>query len=122
MYNCWGDNDFDLYYSPTARTRETALTLSANSAQVTDLALQGCKQNFLEHVGQLKISGRNLVIVTHSHCLNELRDSIGMPLLDFNAGDEQFFGMALAYDSKATGDINPNPLACRLPSTWEHTL
>lgn len=113
-----GTGNTDFFFSPTLRTWSTAWMLAPMAGHRTDEAWQDCDEHFLDTLDRIKSPDRNLVVVTHSHCLNALKDGNDMTLLDFNAGSEEFFGLSLAFSSSESRGFVPDPVACRLPDSW----
>lgn len=113
-----GTENTDFLFSPTMRTWSTAWMLAPMAGHRTDDAWRDCDIDFFNTLESFRSPGRNLVVVTHSHCLNALKDRNDMPLLDFNAGDDEFFGLTLAFNASEDSGFDPEPLACRLPGSW----
>lgn len=61
----------DILTSPATRTKQTA-SFIFNVAAIESEALSSCKTITLDDVVNKKSSGRNLVMVTHSHCIEQL--------------------------------------------------
>jgi len=119
--NRLGQGNADVYYSPAARTAMTAKIAMTGTMHPTPLPaawlVDGCKVELLDKIKARKKSGRNLVLVTHSSCLNALRDESHHQMLDFNAGHEAFFGVGVLFRLQNSGSVEG--LGCILPSGWK---
>ena len=73
--------------------------------------------DLLEKIKSRKRPGKNLVMVTHSSCLNALQDEDQEPVLSFNAGRDRFYGVSLFFRQKE--DDRVEVLGCMLPSQWK---
>ncbi|KAF1054455.1 MAG: Lipopolysaccharide core heptose(II)-phosphate phosphatase [Stenotrophomonas maltophilia] len=65
----------DIYASPATRTAQTASQMFGSIAQ--DQAWAGdCAKDLLANLAHHKRAGHNLVLVTHSECMQRLQDSL----------------------------------------------
>ncbi|PUA45127.1 MULTISPECIES: histidine phosphatase family protein [Pseudomonas] len=76
----------DLYNSPMTRTAQTAGYMFSKVSS-GDGWLYDCKGNLLRDVLAHKVAGRNLVLVTHSECMDELEQELKLatPTLGYGA-------------------------------------
>lgn len=65
----------DLYNSPLTRTAQTAGYMFSKVSS-GDGWLYNCKGSLLHDVLAHKFAGRNLVLVTHSECMDELEQAL----------------------------------------------
>lgn len=111
-----GPANTDVYYSPTLRTTMTAMIAIHQEMSEAEWLVDSCRVNFPDNVRQAKTAGRNLLLITHSTCINSFEDSTGELLSTFNAGNDRFYGASLMYlfepDGKATS------IGCILPDNW----
>ena len=112
-----GPAESDIYYSPTTRTELTARTAFTGDMQPLGFLLDDCAVDLMAKASRLKKQAVNLVLVTHSHCLNELRGDYRQPLLEFNAGDDAYYGVALFFNHTGNGDAEM--VSCAAPEHWE---
>ncbi len=63
-----------LYHSPLLRTTQTAQFMFGNRGEAKNWLREGCKEKLFGDIFKHKISGNNLVLVTHSSCLKKLAD------------------------------------------------
>ncbi|PYY90407.1 histidine phosphatase family protein [Pseudomonas sp. TKO26] len=76
----------DIYNSPMTRTAQTAGYMFSKVSS-GDGWLYNCKGNLLRDVLAHKVPGRNLVLVTHSECMDELETELNLatPTLGYGA-------------------------------------
>jgi phosphohistidine phosphatase SixA len=76
----------DIYNSPMTRTAQTAGYMFSKVSS-GDGWLYNCKGSMLRDVLAHKVAGRNLVLVTHSECMDELEQELKMatPTLGYGA-------------------------------------
>jgi phosphohistidine phosphatase SixA len=107
----------EVFYSPALRTTQTAKTAFNGDMQPLASLVEGCKSNWLEKIKSFKNPGSNLILVTHSSCLNALSDEDQDRILDFNAGSDRFYGLSVFLRQNEMGRIEK--LGCMLPSQWQ---
>lgn len=112
-----GPAESDIYYSPTTRTELTARTAFTGDMQPLGFLLDDCAVDLMAKASRLKKQAVNLVLVTHSHCLNELRGAHRQPLLEFNASYDAYYGVALFFNHTGNGDAEM--VSCAAPEHWE---
>ena len=110
----------DFYHSPTLRTRMTSDISAHQRSSEASWLVDHCKENFAERVQQEKVAGRNLVMVTHSTCINAFEASTTDFLSRFNAGNNRFYGASLMYSYGL--DDKPAPIGCILPENWQSQM
>ncbi|KAF0862793.1 histidine phosphatase family protein [Pseudomonas sp. LD120] len=76
----------DIYNSPMTRTAQTAGYMFSKVSSGDDW-LFNCKNSMLHDVLAHKVSGRNLVLVTHSECMDQLEKDLKLatPTLGYGA-------------------------------------
>jgi phosphohistidine phosphatase SixA len=107
----------EIFYSPALRTTQTAKNAFTGDMQPLASLVEGCKSNWLEKIKSFKNPGSNLILVTHSSCLNALSDEDQDRILDFNSGRDRFYGMSVFLRQNEMGRIEK--LGCMLPSQWQ---
>lgn len=70
-----GMDNTDVFASPLARTQQTALFMFDQPAEPMDW-LYNCRQTILKDLLAQKVAGRNLVVVTHSECIDSFEQAI----------------------------------------------
>lgn len=71
----------DILTSPLTRTRQTASYMFGSA--VPELAwLANCKAVQLDNIGRAKAAGRNLILVTHSNCIEKIQKDLGMAVAE----------------------------------------
>ncbi len=114
-----GDAPSIFFHSPTIRTTETAMALTSSS-QEKQWLVHDCKNSLADHIKQEQLAGTNLVLTTHSHCINELTNRDGDSVLNFKAGGNENFGIAVLLSQDDQGDLVT--YGCILPQQWEAIL
>jgi phosphohistidine phosphatase SixA len=68
----------DVYTSPLTRTRQTAAQMFGAAIPEREW-LASCKKTTLGELARGKSAGRNLVLVTHSHCIEQVGKDANIP-------------------------------------------
>ncbi|MFJ4456505.1 histidine phosphatase family protein [Pseudomonas sp. NPDC089392] len=68
----------DVWASPEVRTQQTAQAMFGKAIATQDW-LNQCEDHFAEHVFSHKRSGHNLVLVSHSGCMEQLEQALEVP-------------------------------------------
>lgn len=103
----------DIYSSPLTRTSQTSALLFAEPVANEDFLYQ-CKDNFVQDALAKKIPGRNLVLVTHSSCMDEVNDSLNYGEVDYEYGAAVFMNVESATEQQILGFIDADD--------WSKTL
>jgi len=101
--------------SPLTRTRQTAMFMFGEAATPQDW-LANCRKTMLQDVIAHKQPGQNLVLVTHSECINALEDQAGL-----SGGDGPSYASAL-FVSVDPASGRPQVLGYLNPSQWPRLL
>lgn len=88
-----GLTNADIYNSPTMRTVQTAGYMF-NHAATGDDWLINCKGRMLRDALAHKIAGRNLILVTHSECMEQLEKDLKVAGSDLGYGASLFVSAA----------------------------
>lgn len=99
-----GLDSADIFNSPLTRTAQTARLLFEQS-QVQDWLYQ-CRDNFLEDALRRKASGRNLVLVTHSSCMDESEQALQLADREFDYGTALFISARELERGRVLGFID----------------
>jgi phosphohistidine phosphatase SixA len=79
----------DIYNSPLKRTAQTAQVMFNKISDKQDWLYQ-CNPEFMGQALQRKAPGRNLILVTHSSCIDEFEASLGLSESDPDYGGALF--------------------------------
>ena len=82
----------DIYSSPLVRTSQTRALLFPESSASEDFLYQ-CKDNFVQEALAKKVPGRNLVLVTHSSCMDEVNENLAYGEVDYEYGASVFINV-----------------------------
>ena len=82
----------DIYSSPLVRTSQTRALLFPESTAYEDFLYQ-CKDNFVQEALAKKVPGRNLVLVTHSSCMDEVNENLAYGEVDYEYGASVFINV-----------------------------
>lgn len=104
-----------VFTSPLTRTRQTAMFMFGQAATPQDWLIN-CRQTMLQDVVAHKQPGHNLVLVTHSECINALEKQAGI-----HGGSGPGYASALFVSvDPVTG--TPHVLGALNPNQWPRTL
>lgn len=95
----------DVYSSPLTRTKQTSHLLFAEPVLNQDFLYQ-CEENFVQQALAQKVPGRNLVLVTHSSCMDEVNLSLGYAEVDYEYGAAVFMNVENPTEHKILGFID----------------
>ena len=90
----------DVFASPLTRTKQTAHYMF-NQAPVTQDWVEQCKKSFTENVLSHKQPDRNLVLVTHSGCIDQVERQLGVAGGKRDSEYAQAFFLSVGTDGKA---------------------
>ncbi|HKM36159.1 MAG TPA: histidine phosphatase family protein [Thiopseudomonas sp.] len=103
----------DIYSSPLVRTSQTRSLLFPESTANEDFLYQ-CKENFVQDALAKKVPGRNLVLVTHSSCMDEANESLNYAEVDYEYGASVFINVESPTEQQILGFIDADD--------WSRTL
>lgn len=103
----------DIYSSPLTRTSQTSALLFSEPTANEDFLYQ-CKDDFVKEALARKIPGRNLVLVTHSSCMDEVNESLSYAEVDYEYGAAVFLNVESETKQQILGFIDTDD--------WLHTL
>ncbi|MQG92564.1 histidine phosphatase family protein [Pseudomonas sp. MN1F] len=81
MYRALGLTKTDVFYSPVTRTKQTATAMFNEKAEGQEW-LASCENSLLEDAFKHKLKGHNLVLVTHSGCIENVERALGLDAPD----------------------------------------
>jgi hypothetical protein len=113
-------NNVKIYNSPFLRTSQTAKFMFGNAS--TDkkwLAPPDCRNNLLEDISNYKEDGENIILVTHSSCIDNLRDHEGNKIVRFDVNNKNTYGLTvfISIDSSLK---QVEGLGYLYPADWEN--
>lgn len=95
----------DVYSSPLTRTSQTSSLLFAEPTANEDF-LYHCKKNFVQDALAKKIPGRNLVLVTHSSCLDEVNANYAYAEVDYKYGASVILNVESLTEQNVLGFVD----------------
>jgi len=105
----------DIYSSMLTRARQTADAMFVNPVDAQDW-LFNCKGKMLSDALKHKVPGRNLVLVTHSECMDELESQMHVPT-------DTTFGYNASLFIKTDGtDAHPQMLGYVETKDWDRIV
>lgn len=84
-----------IYHSPVKRTRQTAAAAFGGRSEERRWLREGCKENLYRDILGNKVPGQNLVLVTHSTCIDRLADEQGGELIVMDIHEASSYGVAI---------------------------
>ena len=110
-----GLTNVDIYSSQMTRTRQTAKAMFTRPVATQDW-LFDCRGSILHDALKHKVAGRNLVLITHSECMDAL-------VSDLHAATNTSFGYATALFINAEGaQGGPQMLGYIEPEHWSKVI
>lgn len=103
-----------IYNSPLLRTAETESLVFDDAGEDRDW-LVNCNKRFLDEALSNKLDGHNLILVTHSHCINRVQEVLGY------ADDDPNYGAVVFLSMTDTAE-RPKVLGFLDPEDWDGTL
>lgn len=95
----------DIYSSPLTRTSQTSALLFAQPTANKDFLYQ-CKESFVQDALANKNPGRNLVLVTHSSCMDEVSETLAYAEVDYGYGAAVFLNVDNATEPNVLGFVD----------------
>ena len=81
-----------IYNSPVERTDQSAGFMFGDQSQDQGWLREGCKKNLLDDIFKYKQDGKNLILITHSTCIDALRGKDGNKLIQFGIHEPETYG------------------------------
>ncbi|MBE0575571.1 MAG: histidine phosphatase family protein [Desulfuromonadales bacterium] len=85
----------DIYNSPVKRTQQTAQFMFGRSSIDKNWLVDDCRSKLLGDIFDNKENGRNMVLVTHSTCINNLKDPDGKTLINLHEIEKETYGITI---------------------------
>lgn len=95
----------DIYSSPLVRTSQTRKLIFPESLAYEDFLYQ-CKEDFVQSALAKKVAGRNLVLVTHSSCMDEVNKSLDYAEVDYEYGAAVFINVESDTEQQILGFVD----------------
>ncbi len=99
-----GLDNADLYNSPRVRAAQTAGYMF-NKVGAGDDWLFNCRHDLLRNALAHKVAGRNLILVTHSECMQAMETALQRPTSAFGYGASLFVSTAQPHAPRLLGFI-----------------
>ncbi len=87
--------DAIIFNSPLKRTSQTAQLMFSGKSTGQNWLHENCKERFLEDILKHKPDRVNMVLVTHSTCINNLRSLDHKKLIPINAGEDKNYALTV---------------------------
>jgi len=84
-----------IYNSPIKRTVQTADFMFGRKTTNQPWLIENCKESLQENIFKYKEGGKNLILITHSGCINSLKDKHGAPLIKSNLNIDETYGYSV---------------------------
>lgn len=91
-YNKLITDETTIYNSPIKRTEQTADIMFGDKSVDKRALRENCKKDIYQDIVDLKEQGKNLVLVTHSTCIDNLGESHQDKLFEFDVHDKDTYG------------------------------
>lgn len=86
-----------IYNSPLKRTSQTAKFMFGNSSIDKQWLFDSCQGDLLKKIFNYKEDGKNMVLITHSTCINNLIELEGRELKDSGTEDMETYGITVFF-------------------------
>lgn len=100
----------DIYTSPLTRTKQTSQAIFAQEIASKDFLFK-CQPDFFKQALNIKQEGRNLFLVTHSSCLDELTEHFAHAEVDFEYGAAVFVNVENLKEQQVLGFVDADDWA-----------
>jgi phosphohistidine phosphatase SixA len=106
-----------IYNSPIKRTAQTADFMFGRKTTNRLWLVEKCRESLKENIFKHKKNGKNLILITHSGCINSLKNKHGATLIESNLSKSETYGYSVFLTvDKHTREINI--LGYLLASDW----
>ncbi|GID07869.1 MULTISPECIES: phosphoglycerate kinase [Pseudomonas] len=99
-----GLNKADIYNSPIIRAVQTS-SYMFNKVGVGEDWLINCRGSMLRDALAHKVAGRNLILVTHSECMDQLEKDLKLPTVTLGYGASLFISAEKPQEPRMLGSI-----------------
>ena len=87
--------DAIIFNSPVKRTSQTAQFMFPGRSTSQEWLHKSCKNEFLEDIFKHKQDGLNMILVTHSTCINNLRSLDHKKFIPVDAGEDKNYALTV---------------------------
>jgi phosphohistidine phosphatase SixA len=111
-------DDAIIFNSPVKRADQTARFMFGGMSNDKEWLREGCRNNLFREIFTNKADGKNLILVSHATCINELYDQAGEKLITMDIANDDTYGIAIfiALDKPAK---QAHVLGYLYPGDWE---
>ena len=101
-YNNLLEHPAIIYNSPVKRTDQTAEFMFGEKSSDQKWLRDGCKDNLLNDIFDKKEDGKNLILITHSTCIDALGEKEGKKIIELEIHEEETYSASffLAIDKE----------------------
>ena len=83
------------YHSPVKRTAQTAHFMFGALSVEQNWLREDCRENLYRDIFKHKEEGKNLVLITHSRCMDPLGEKEGNDLVNMDIHDKKTYGISI---------------------------
>ncbi|WP_422135081.1 histidine phosphatase family protein [Endozoicomonas sp. ALD040] len=111
-----------VYNSPVKRTHQTADLMFGEEATITQNWLrEGCKENLYSDIFKYKEEGKNLILVTHSTCIDKLGEAQNDDLVVMDIHDKSTYN-ATIFLAVNKEEKNAHTLGYLFADEWDEAF
>ena len=100
------ESETTIYNSPVKRTTQTARFMFGDESETKTWLRKGCKKNLYDDILKNKQSGQNLILVTHSTCIDKLGEEQNKKLVEMDIHDASTYnGTIFLVANDQTGEL-----------------
>ncbi|WP_067585818.1 hypothetical protein [Endozoicomonas ascidiicola] len=107
-----------IYNSPVKRTEQSADFMFGERSEDKSWLREGCKQNLLNDIFEHKQPGKNLILVTHSTCIDALGEVEDDKVIEFDIHEEETYGGSF-FLTVDKGERKVHVLGYLLAEEWD---
>ncbi|MEH6468628.1 MAG: histidine phosphatase family protein [Porticoccus sp.] len=106
-----------IYNSPIKRAAQTADFMFGRKTTSQPWLGENCRESLQENIFKYKEDGKNLILITHSGCINSLKNKQGATLIESKLNKDETYGYSIFLTvDKHKREINI--LGCLLARDW----
>ena len=94
-FNLLPESETIIYNSPVKRTTQTARFMFGDDSETQSWLRKGCKKNLYNDILKNKQDGQNLILVTHSTCIDKLGEEQNKKLVEMDIHDESTYNATI---------------------------
>jgi phosphohistidine phosphatase SixA len=84
-----------IYNSPIKRAAQTAGFMFGRKTTNQLWLVENCRESLQENIFKYKEDGKNLILITHSGCINSLKNKQGATLIESNLNKDETYGYSI---------------------------